>query len=63
MLPDIPYKNGVSRVAVDGFGGLERRPGAGNGAICAMTNLTGRDAPVLSARPKRRTAAAQTKPQ
>jgi len=53
MLPDIPYKNGATRIPVQQFAGLERRIGAGNGTIKDMWNLTGRDMPVLSSRPKR----------
>ena len=53
MLPDIPYKTGATRIPVQQFAGLERRVGGGNGTIKDMWNLTGRDAPVLSSRPKR----------
>ena len=56
ILPTIPNQTGAAKVPVSGFGGLERRVGAGNGTICDMTNLTGDDAPVLSSRPKRETA-------
>lgn len=62
MLPSIPNRSGAARVPVMGFGGLERRVGAGNGTICDMVNLTGADVPVLASRPKRRTAAALTSP-
>ena len=62
MLPDIPNKSGASRFTLDAFGGLERRGGAAFGAISAMTNLTGRSAPLLASRPGRRTVAAQTNP-
>lgn len=56
MLPRIPYENGANRIPIMQFGGLDRRVGAGNGAITDMKNLTGNDAPVLSSRPKRKTA-------
>ena len=62
MLPDIPYKDGAARIPVMQFGGLERREAGGNGTICDMLNLTGADAPVLSSRPKRKTAATLTNP-
>lgn len=53
MLPRIPYENGASRIPIMQFGGMDRRVGAGNGAITDMTNLTGADVPVLSSRKKR----------
>ena len=53
MLPDIPYKNGATKIPVGQFGGLERRIGAGNGTICDMRNLSGNNIPVLSSREKR----------
>ena len=63
MLPRIPHNTAPARIAVSGFGGLDRRAGAAGGAICAMENLTGRDAPVLSTRPGRRgVASGLTKP-
>ena len=62
MLPSIPNRSGAARVPVMGFGGLERRVGAGNGTIRDMENLTAAEAPVLASRPKRKTAAALTSP-
>ena len=62
MLPSIPNRSGAARVPVMGFGGLERRVGAGNGTLRDMENLTSADAPVLASRPKRKTAAALTNP-
>ena len=62
MLPSIPNRSGAARVPVLGFGGLERRVGAGNGTLRDMENLTSADAPVLASRPKRKTAAALTSP-
>ena len=62
LLPKLPYTSGASRVPVPGFYGLDRRAGAGNGAICDMTNMVGTDAPVLTSRPKRKNVRAQTKP-
>ena len=58
MLPRIPNQNGAARIALRQFGGLDRRAGAGNGAICAMENLTGTKAPLLASRPGRRTVRA-----
>ena len=60
MLPVLPRRGGAGRLRLDGFGGLDRRPGAAPGAISEMQNLTGRDAPVLSARPKRTAFATPT---
>ena len=48
MLPSIPNRSGAARVPVLGFGGLERRVGAGNGTLRDMENLTSADAPVLA---------------
>ena len=62
LLPKLPYTNGAARVPVPGFYGLDRRAGAGNGAICDMLNLTGAEVPVLATRPGRQTLAAITKP-
>ena len=62
MLPRIPNQNGAARIALRQFGGLDRRAGAGNGAICDTVNLTVADVPVLSSRQKRKTAAALTNP-
>ena len=62
LLPKLPYTNGAARVPVPGFYGLDRRAGAGNGAICDMRNMCGSDVPVLSSRPKRKSAAALTNP-
>ena len=62
MLPKIPYENGAARVPIMQYGGLDRRVGAGNGAITDMTNLTGNDVPVLSSRAKRKQTATLTNP-
>ena len=62
MLPVIPIPRGASRWAQRAFGGLDRRPGAAGGAVCAMLNLTGRAAPLLAARPPRRLRATLTRP-
>lgn len=62
LLPKLPYTNGAARVPVPGFYGLDRRAGAGNGAICDMQNMAGTDAPVLTSRPKRKNVRAQTAP-
>ena len=62
MLPQIPNRGGAVRVPVPGFGGLDRRAGAGNGAVTDMQNLTGADAPALASRPRRKTVRATEKP-
>lgn len=61
MLPELPYQNGAERIPQTQFGGLDRRKGAGDGAIADMTNLWSEDAPVLSARPRRYTTGTVTK--
>ena len=55
MLPVLPLRTGVGRLRLGAFGGLDRRAGAAPGAISAMENLTGADAPALSTRPARKT--------
>lgn len=54
MLPDIPYPKRTKTYVQTAFAGLDRREGAANGAIAAMTNLTGALSPLLSTRRKRR---------
>ncbi len=46
----------------ESFGGLDERLGAGDGAIAAMTNMTGDHFPVLSTRPPRRRLRTLTEP-
>ena len=53
MLSAIPFPRGTKSQLQAAFGGLDRRPGAGNGAICDMVNLTGDDAPLLASREAR----------
>ena len=55
MLPKLKTQSGPGRVAMGGFGGLDRRPGAGPGAVSAMENMSADAAPALTARPPRRT--------
>ena len=52
-LPSMIYSNGMSAATQTIFGGLNRTPGAGDGEICHMVNLTGADCPLLSSRPPR----------
>lgn len=53
-LPMLPYPRSIFRPAVQTvFGGMNRNPGAGEGELYDMENLTGRDWPLLSARPSR----------
>ena len=53
MLPKIPYESGAERIPIQIFGGLDRRAGAGNGAISDMLNMSGADFPVMATRQKR----------
>ena len=46
-----PYPN--KRVLIDSFRGLEHRPAVSAGAFYDMKNLSGRQAPLLSVRPRR----------
>jgi len=62
MLPKLPNNRGAAKVPITQFGGLDRRAGAGNGAVCDMLNLTGAEVPVLASRPARKVGAALTKP-
>lgn len=62
MLPNIPNRSAAARVPITGFGGLDRRAAAANGAIIDTENLTAADVPVLSSRRKRKTAAALSNP-
>ena len=52
-LPKLPmggrYRTGVQTA----FGGLDRNPGAGDGELCGMTNLSARAWPLLSPRERR----------
>ena len=62
MLPELPFKERTERIAQTAFGGLDRRLGAGDGAICDMTNLCSDHAPVLASRPARYVTGTVTKP-
>ena len=53
MLPAIPYPVGTKKQTQTAFSGLDRRSGAGNGAVCGMVNLTGDHAPLLASRSSR----------
>ena len=53
MLPNMKYSLGTRKIPVGQFGGLDRTPGAGNGAICDMLNLSGDQFPLLSTRERR----------
>jgi len=62
MLPELPVKRAAARLTQTAFAGLDRRAGAGNGAVCDMENLWSGDAPLLSSRPGRYIAGGATKP-
>ena len=55
MLPGLPYRGGIVKRTITGFGGLDRSGGGGNGRIADMTNLCSDSAPLLSTRPPRYT--------
>lgn len=53
-LPAIPYNRAIMRPAVQTvFGGLNHNPGAKDGELYDMKNLTGRDYPLMATRPPR----------
>ena len=47
------YSNGMSSATQTAFGGLNHTPGAGDGELYHMENLTGADYPLISSRPPR----------
>ena len=55
MLPKLKGQSGPGRITVGAFGGLDRRPGAGPGAVAAMENLCAAAVPALTTRPARQT--------
>lgn len=52
-LPSMTYSNGMSSATQTAFGGLNHTPGAGDGELYHMENLTGADYPLISSRPPR----------
>ena len=53
-LPALPYNRAIMRPVVQTvFGGLNHNPGAKDGELYDMENLTGRDYPLLATRPPR----------
>lgn len=50
MLPSLPYGDGLTKFAQVQFGGYDHRPGAGDGTLWDMENLTGDQFPLLAAR-------------
>ena len=52
-LPSMPYGNSLRTETQTAFTGYDHNPGAGDGAIYDMQNLTGRYYPLLATRPKR----------
>ena len=52
-LPSMTYSNGMSSATQTAFAGLNHTPGAGDGELYHMENLTGADYPLLSSRPPR----------
>lgn len=52
-LPTMLYGDGLQKSSQSGFGGLNHTPGAADGEIWDMKNLTSDYAPLLATRPKR----------
>ena len=52
-LPAMAYDIGMTATSQTAFGGLDHTPGAGDGAVYHMKNLTGADYPLLASRPPR----------
>ena len=61
-LPRLPYTGGIAARGQAGFGGLDHSPGASDGALWNMENLTGDCFPLLAVRPRRHTAGALAAP-
>ena len=61
-LPAMAYDIGMTATGQTDFGGLDHTPGAGDGALYQMKNLTGADFPLLSSRPPRWKVATLTQP-
>ena len=61
-LPAMAYDIGMTATSQTAFGGLDHTPGAGDGAVYQMKNLTGADYPLLSSRPPRWKVATLTQP-
>ena len=61
-LPSMSYDNGMSAATQTAFTGLNHTPGAGDGELYEMENLTGALYPILSTRPPRWKVATLTKP-
>ncbi len=62
MIPHIPYSPASRGWELRGFSGLDRREGAAEGSLSAMSNLCGEAAPFLSTRPPRSVLAAYGRP-
>lgn len=52
-LPTMSYDNGMASATQTAFGGLNHTPGAGDGELYEMENLTGAYSPLLASRPPR----------
>ena len=61
-LPAMAYDIGMTATSQTAFGGLDHTPGAGDGAVYQMKNLTGADYPLLASRPPRWKVATLTQP-
>lgn len=61
-LPQARYADGIRKSVQEEFRGYDHNPGAAEGAIYDMENLSGDEYPLLSPRPRRRTVATLAKP-
>ena len=61
-LPEVPYADGIGKGKQIRFTGLDHNPGAGDGALWDMKNLTSDCYPLLATRRKRRLCRSLTKP-
>lgn len=53
-LPEMRYGDGLTKSTQVRFGGYDHRPGAGDGTLWDMENLTGDQFPLLAVRRPRR---------
>ena len=61
-LPSMAYSNGMASATQTSFAGLNHTPGAGDGELYHMENLTGAYYPLLSSRPPRWKVGTLTQP-
>lgn len=61
-LPDMIYGDGIRKKQMLAFGGYNHTRGASDGELWDMTNLSSREYPLMTCRPKRRTLRTLSKP-